>query len=188
MTGTEPSAEQVLALRRGDRAVLDQVIAGAYDELHRIAHKALVRQGSVTTLRTTGLVHEAYLKLVGQERVDVVDRSHFMALAATAMRHILIDHVRAGRRLKRGGDVEPRTLGDDDASVEIDIDEVLEVDAALRRLERFDERLVRVVECRFFAGLTIDETAAALGLAPRTVDRAWGKARAWLHREMHETE
>ena len=188
MSGSRQSAELLDALRKGDRNALDQVVAGAYDELHRMAHRALARQGGPLTMRTTGLLHETYLKLVGQERLTVSGRSHFMAVAATAMRHIVIDHVRGRSRLKRGGGSEPRTLGEDDAPIRPDLEEVIDVDRALTRLERFDERLVRVVECRFFAGLTVEETAAALGLAPRTVDRAWQKAKAWLHREIHETQ
>ena len=188
MSGRRQSAELSNALRTGDRKALDGLVAGAYEELHRMAHRALARQGGPLTMRTTGLLHETYLKLVGQERLTVSDRSHFMAVAATAMRHIVIDHVRGRRRLKRGGGAAPRTLGEEDAPVEPDVDEVIDVDKALTRLERFDERLVRVVECRFFAGLTVEETAAALGLAPRTVDRAWQKAKAWLHREIHEAE
>ena len=137
-------------------------------------------------MSTTALVHETYVKLVDQQRVDVDDRAHYLALAATAMRHILIDHLRGLRTRKRGGDWRRVTLDDALLAAEPDIDSMLELDDALRRLQRFDPRLCKVVECRFFGGLTVPETALALGLSPRTVDRSWQKAKAWLAREIDE--
>lgn len=186
MSSTEGTTELLLALRRGDHRALDRLMPRVYDELHRIAHRELGRRRPGGTLRTSGLVHEAYLKLVDQTRVEVEDRAHFLALAATAMRHIVIDYARRQRTRKRGGDWQRISL---DASVpasEERFAELLELDEALRRLERFDERLRKVVECRFFGGMTVQETAVALDVAPRTVDRAWRKAKAWLYREMHE--
>jgi RNA polymerase sigma factor (TIGR02999 family) len=179
--------EELLALRRGDRGALDRLMPRVYDELHRIAHRTLARHGADGTLRTTSLLHETYLKLFDQARVDVEDRAHFFALAATAMRHIVIDYARERARQKRGGGWRRISLDDRISASDDRLSEVVELDEALQRLERFDERLCRVVECRFFGGLTVEETAAALDLAPRTVDRAWQKAKAWLSQEIHET-
>lgn len=185
---SDDTTELLLALRDGDRRALDRLVPQVYDELHRMAHRELARRGGRATLRTTGLLHEAYLKLVDSTRVQVDDRAHFFALAATAMRHIVIDHARARRTQKRGGSWRRVSFDDGLADPEKRFDEALELDDALRRLERFDERLCRVVECRFFGGMTVEETAAALGVAPRTVDRAWQKAKAWLYREIHEAQ
>lgn len=185
MPSAQETTELLLALRRGDSRALDRLMPRVYEELHRIAHRELARQGGPETLQATVLVHEAYLKLVDQDRVAVDDRAHFLALAATAMRHIIIDYARKRMAKKRGGAWQRVSLGalssSDDRFVE-----VIELDGALKRLERFDERLGRVVECRFFGGMTVDETAIALGVSPRTVDRAWQKAKAWLYREIHE--
>ena len=186
MPGSEDTTELLLALRRGDRRSLDRLTARVYDELHRIAHRELSRLRLGETLRTTAVVHEAYVKLVDQARVEVEDRAHFMALAAKAMRHILIDYARKRQSAKRGGGWKSVSLGEAVPEVEDRLEEAIEVDEALARLERFDERLCRVVECRYFGGMTVGETAAALGVAPRTVDRAWRKAKAWLYREIHE--
>jgi RNA polymerase sigma factor (TIGR02999 family) len=175
------------ALRRGDRRALDRLMPQVYDELHRIAHRALERHGADATLRTTSLLHETYLKLVDQSRVEVEDRAHFFALAAAAMRHIVIDYARSRGRQKRGGDWQRISLDDNLRASDERLGEVLELDEALKRLEHFDERLCRVVECRFFGGMTVAATAAALNLAPRTVDRAWQKAKARLSREIRET-
>lgn len=187
---TMPSAEDttglLLALRNGDRRALDRLMPQVYDELHRIAHRELARRGAGGTLRTTGLVHEAYLKLVDQTRIDVEDRAHFLALAATAMRHIVIDYARKRRSQKRGGGWRRISLDEGVPASQARFDELLELDEALKRLQRFDERLCKVVECRFFGGMSVEETAIALEIAPRTVDRAWQKAKAWLYREMHE--
>lgn len=186
MASADDTTELLLALREGDRQALDRLIPRVYDELHRIAHRELARRGGGGTLRTTGLVHEVYLKLVDQSRVEVADRAHFLALAATAMRHIVIDYARARRTQKRGGGWRRISLDDDVPASEERFGEMIELDDALKRLERFDERLCKVVECRFFGGMSVKETALALGIAPRTVDRAWQKAKAWLYREIHE--
>lgn len=188
MTPTEDTTGLLLALRDGDHRALDRLMPRVYDELRRIAHRELVRRSAGATLPTTGLVHEAYLKLVDGGRVDVEDRAHFLALAATAMRHIVIDYARERGAQKRGGGWRRITLDDAVAVSEERLVDVMELDDALQRLERFDELQCKVVECRFFAGMTVAETAAALGVAPRTVDRAWQKAKAWLYREMHEAE
>ncbi|MDX1577522.1 MAG: sigma-70 family RNA polymerase sigma factor [Gemmatimonadota bacterium] len=186
MSSADDTTELLLALRGGDPGALDRLMPRVYHELHAIAHRELARRRPAATLRTTGLLHEAYVKLVNQSRLEVEDRAHFLALAATAMRHILVDHARSRRTAKRGGGWRRISL-DEAVPVSDDrLEELIELDEALRRLERFDERLWRVVECRFFGGMTVPETAAALDLAPRTVDRAWQKAKAWLYREIHE--
>lgn len=186
MSRPDETTELLLSLGEGDRRALDRLMPKVYDELHRIAHRELARRGR-QTLRTTGLLHEAYVKLVDQSRVDVEDRAHFLALAAKAMRHIVIDHARKRGTQKRGGGWRRISLDDAIPTAGERMAELVELDEALRRLERFDARLCKVVECRFFGGLTVPETAATLGVAPRTVDRAWRKAKAWLYREIHET-
>lgn len=187
MPSEEDTTGLLLALRDGDRRALDRLMPRVYDELHRIAHRELARVGGRGTLRTTGLIHEVYLKLVDGTRVEVEDRAHFLALAATAMRHIVIDYARKRRTQKRGGGWRRISLDNGVPSSEERFDELIELDEALKRLEHFDERLCKVVECRFFGGMTVEETATTLQVAPRTVDRAWRKAKAWLHREIHET-
>ena len=184
---SDDTTHLLLALRQGERGALDRLIPRLYDALHRIAHRELARRGASATLRTTGLLHEAYLKLVDGARVEAEDRAHFLALAATTMRHIIIDAARSARTRKRGGGWSRVPLDDGVPSLEARIDEIIELDDALARLANFDERLSRVVECRFFGGMTVEETAAALDLSPRTVDRAWQKARAWLIRDIDET-
>jgi RNA polymerase sigma factor (TIGR02999 family) len=186
MSDTNDTTELLQALRQGDPGALDRLMPEVYDELHRIAHRELSRQGAGATLRTTGLIHEAYLKLVDQTRVAVDDRAHFLALAATAMRHIVIDYARSRATQKRGGSWQRISFDEALFGSDERLTEALELDEALTRLERFDERLSKVVECRYFGGLTVDETAVALGVGPRTVNRAWQKAKAWLYREIHE--
>jgi RNA polymerase sigma factor (TIGR02999 family) len=188
MPSPDDTTELLLALREGDSGALDRLMPQVYEELHAIAHRELSRQGGGGTLRTTGLVHEAYVKLVDQERVAVEDRAHFMALAATAMRHIIIDYARERGAQKRGGTWRRISLDRVVAVPQQRPADILELHEALERLERFDERLGKVVECRFFAGLSVEETATALRVAPRTVDRAWQRAKAWLYRELHEAE
>lgn len=184
---TDDTTQLLQALRRGDSGALDRLTPRVYDELRRIAHRELTRRGAAgETLRTTALVHEAYVKLVDGTRVDVEDRAHFMALAAKAMRHIVIDYARKQRTQKRGGDWWRISLDEAVTPSRERLEEIIELDEALGRLERFDRRLCQVVECRFFGGMTVKETATVLGVAPRTVDRAWQRAKAWLYREMHE--
>ena len=172
----------VQAVRAGEPGALDRLMPHIYDELHQLAHRELRRRGG--TLQTTELLHDAYLKLADQTRLGVEDRSHFMALAATAMRHILVDFARARQTQKRGGDRQRVTLSDLGATSGESWDDLVALHDALERLERHDDRMSRVVECRYFGGMTVPETAEALGIAPRTVDRAWQKAKLWLYREM----
>lgn len=180
------TTELLAAMRSGDGRALDAVVSRVYEELRRIAHRALARRRPGETLQTTGLVHEVYLKLVGQAKVEAQDRAHFLALAATAMRRIVIDYARRRRALKRGGGWRRVSLDRQIPISDEQLGDLIELDAALERLKSFDPRLYAVVECRYFGGMTVPETAMALDLAPRTVDRVWQKAKAWLYREMHE--
>lgn len=167
-------------LRDGRREAFDELVPVVYEELRRMARHHLRRRDRAPTLDTTALVHEAYVRLVDPTRVTVEDRGHFLAVFSTVMRNLVVDHARARRSRKRGGDRVRVTLDESAATVEAQADQVLAVDEALGRLRRLDERLVRVVECRYFAGLTEPETASALGTSERTVRRDWTKARLLL--------
>jgi RNA polymerase sigma factor (TIGR02999 family) len=172
----------LLAWRSGEAHAPDRLFALVYDELRRIAHLQLNREAPGHTLGTTALVHEAYLRLVDQTRVEWADRSHFFGVAAQAMRRILVDHARRYRTQKRGAAPTRVSLTDALLVAEQRADTLLALDDALVRLAAVDERLSRVVECRFFGGLTESETAAVLGVTTRTVRRDWAKAKGWLHR------
>jgi RNA polymerase sigma factor (TIGR02999 family) len=170
-------------LRSDTQQALDQVVALVYQELRAIAHRRLAargRGGGAGTLSTTGLVHEAYLRLVDQSRAGWHDRAHFLALASLAMRHVLVDRARERSTLKRGGARRQITLDDEVLAVEDQCEVLLQLNDALDRLATMDPRLARLVECRFFGGLTEQETAEALGLTTRTVQRDWVKARVLL--------
>jgi RNA polymerase sigma factor (TIGR02999 family) len=182
--------EALVALRQGAPGAMDRLMPLVYEQLRRIAHRQLGSEPTGHTLSTTGLVHEAYLKLVDQTRAQWQDRAQFFAIAAGAMRRILVDYARRHRAARRGGGREgatpppPISLED----VEIPVAEraavILALDEALDRLARMDARLAQVVECRFFGGLTEAETAVALAVSQRTVARDWVTARAWLHEEL----
>jgi RNA polymerase sigma factor (TIGR02999 family) len=174
------------ASRQGDAAASGQAFEAAYNELRRLARAQLRRLRPGQTLTTTALVHEAFVKLV-EAPVDVMDRVHFLSLAARAMRQILVDYARQRGSLKRGSGQRPPTLDPDSIPVETIVGEMLEIDRALTRLASVDERLARVVEWRFFGGLTEEEVAGALGVTPRTVRRDWEKARAFLFRAIRGT-
>jgi RNA polymerase sigma factor (TIGR02999 family) len=171
-------------LRSGDRAALDALLPLVYDELRRIARGQRQRLGSSLTVNTTALVHEAYLKLVKDRARNYSDRSHFFAVAATAMRQLLIDEAKRHAAKKRGSGRRPISLDSVDVGIEGQAESLLELDRALDKLGQLSPRLLRVVECRFFGGLTETETAAALAVTDRTVRRDWAKARAWLAIEM----
>jgi RNA polymerase sigma factor (TIGR02999 family) len=177
-------------LGKGSREAVDQLFAILYDELKELAGRQRRRWRGNDTPNTTALVHEAYGKLVGQTRIEVKDRAHFRALASRAMRHILCDYARDRSTEKRGGDLEELPLEELSALPPPFVlsgeqsDALLALDGALRRLERINPRQSKVVECRFFGGLTVEETATAVGTSPRTVKRDWAMAQAWLHREM----
>jgi len=185
-----PAAEAITdllhELRRQDSGAMARLFPLVYEELRRVAHRARAGEGPGQTLGTTGLVHEVYLRLVDQTRADYHDRAHFFAVAARAMRRILVDQARRRRALKRGGgqptvslELTADSLGADDRAAILTA-----LDEALTRLATVDARLSQVVECRFFAGLTEEETAEAVGVTPRTVRRDWVKAKGWLYREL----
>ena len=179
-------------LKGGDRAALDELFTLLYAEIRELAQRQRARWQGNYTLNTTALVHEAYLKLVDQDRVDVESRAHFHALAARAIRHILCSYARDRGARKRGGGLERLTLDELNvpaAGTVTSADQwhdLAALDEALQRLELLDARQAKVVECRFFGGLTIEETAMAAGVSPRTVKRDWAMAQAWLHRELTE--
>jgi len=184
----DPSQDDVtamlLAWRQGDDNALEGLIPLVYDELRRLARARLRSERRGHVLQTTALVHEAYLRIVNLNQMTVRDRSHLLAMAARLMRRILVDHARQQAAGKRGGRVT--IVGLDDVSmpsVDPGID-VLALDQALDELTRMDARLCRVVELKYFSGLTIDETAEALQVSPATVERDWAVAKAWLHQRL----
>lgn len=177
---TRAFAEQDLGGRDG----LDRLFPLLYEELYGLASAQLRSERPDHTLGATALIHEAYIKLSGLHRIEWRNRSQFMAVAAQAMRRVLVNHATARRAQKRGGPTRPSALDDVVVMSHDRSQELLGLDEALTRLAALDERQARVVECRFFAGMTIEETAEALSVAPATVKRDWTVARAWLHREL----
>jgi RNA polymerase sigma factor (TIGR02999 family) len=169
---------------RGEEGAFDQLMPMVYDDLHRIARRQLRRNQRGDTLNTTGLVHEVYLKMVDQDRATFQDRSHFFAISAHAMRQIIVDYARQKLAAKRGGGQVHTGLDENRIAIEEQADWLLALDQALGRLAVIDERLARIVECRFFGGLTEEETATALDVSVRTVQRDWRRARGWLKVEM----
>ncbi len=180
------------AAASGDKAAADRLLPLVYDQLRKAAQLDLVSERSDHTLSATALVHEAYVKLVGPREVAWASRGHFYAAAAEAMRRILIDHARARGRIKRGP--TPMSLNDAsallsvaDLASEAHSDQIVRLDEAVRRLESEDPEVAQVVRLRFYAGLSGEETASALGKSPATVDRDWSWARAWLFRQLRAT-
>ncbi|HSK72609.1 MAG TPA: sigma-70 family RNA polymerase sigma factor [Pyrinomonadaceae bacterium] len=169
----------------GDREALDQLMPLVYNELRRQASRYLRRERSNHTLQTTALINEAYLKLINQNEVKWQNRAHFFAIAAQAMRRILVDYARERNRQKRGGNEEDLPLEEafTIAAQEKSVD-LIALDEALNELAKFDERQARVVELRYFSGLSIDETAEVLGISNVTVRRDWNMAKAWLYQEI----
>jgi RNA polymerase sigma factor (TIGR02999 family) len=185
----DPQSEITTLLRdaRNDQrtsGAMEQLLPLVYEDLRRIAHRELGGERTGHTVSTTALVHEAYLRLVDQRHTEWGDRAHFFGVAARAMRRVLVDYARQHRAAKRTGALQQVPLDDSVLVVEERADLLLGVDEALTRLATLDERLSRVVECRFFGGLTEDETAEVLGVTSRTVRRDWIKARGWLHQEL----
>ena len=170
--------------RAGDPNALDAVVPQVYKELQRLAHFQLKKERPNHTLQSAALVHEAYARLVGQGSLEFESRSHFFAVAAQLMRQILVDYARRHRAEKRGGGICLLTLDDAMALPRRKDLDVVALDDALNALAKIDERQSRVVELRFFAGLSLEETAEALEIGPATVQRDWTMARAWLHREL----
>jgi RNA polymerase sigma factor (TIGR02999 family) len=178
-------------LAGGNSGVANDLWRLVYAELRRLAEQYLRHESAGHTLQTTALVHEAYLKLHNGRTMNWQDRGHFFAVAAQAMRRILIDHARRAAAAKRGGGLVRLDLSDDDlllqeaeSQLSADSDDLVALDDALNDLAGFDPELSRIVELRFFGGLTVEETASVLGVAPITVQRRWKMARGWLHREI----
>ncbi|MEZ4588204.1 MAG: ECF-type sigma factor [Gemmatimonadales bacterium] len=180
-----PVTQLLREASHGNREAFDRLLPLVYDELKRVAQGQLSKERPDHTLSATALVHEAYVRLVGQERVEWSGRSHFFAVAAQAMRRVLVNYAEARRAQKRGGGARAVPL-DEVAEVLSDrqADDVLDLDDALKRLAEFNERGARVVEYRFFGGLAHPEIAEVLGVSEVTVRRAWAAARAWLRREL----
>jgi RNA polymerase sigma factor (TIGR02999 family) len=188
MNDPSPSAEEVtgllLAWAAGDRAALDRLVPLVEGELHRMAHRYLRRERVGHTLQTTALVNEAYLRLVHKREGRWQNRAHFFAISATVMRRILIDHARKIAFSKRGGGIQPMSLDEACVIGEERAQELVALDDALSSLARVDERKSRVVELRYFGGLSVEETAEVLDVHPDTVTRDWRGAKAYLRREM----
>lgn len=172
------------AFRDGDRSAFDRLVPLVYEDLRRIARRHLRGSRRGQTLNTTGLVHEAYVKMVDQSRASWLDRSHFLAVSACAMRQVVITYARRRTAAKRGGGQRPETFDDARIAVDDQAEWLIMLDRALERLGRHNERLARVVECRYFAGLSEEETAQALNVSLRTAQRDWLRARAWLREEL----
>lgn len=167
-----------------DPVTLDRLLPLVYDEIRRLAHRQLVGEGPGHTLSTTGLVHEAYLRLVDNARVTRKGRAYFFGAAARAIRQVLVDHARRRRRIKRGGKAERISLDATEIAIDRFADELIDLDRALNELKGLNPRHARVVECRFFAGLDVRETAETLDVSPRTVKYDWALARAWLYQRL----
>ena len=190
--GEPPAPEAVTRLliewQQGNRQALDQLMPLVYAELRAIAGRHLARESPGHTLQSTALVHEAYFKLVGQRRVQWQNRAHFFGIAAQMMRRILVDHARRRHRDKRGGTAIKLSLdeavGVAEPEAEVDL---LALDAALTALSTIDPRGARIVELRFFSGLTVEETSEVLAVSSSTVKREWRIARAWLYRELSQS-
>ncbi|MBL8125386.1 MAG: sigma-70 family RNA polymerase sigma factor [Pyrinomonadaceae bacterium] len=184
----QPEITQLLlAWRKGERSALDELIPLVQTELRRLARNYMRRQKVGHTLQTTALVNEAFVRLVDSNRVNWQDRNHFYAICAQLMRRILVDFARKKASLKRGGERVQVTLGDNvDVSDERDA-EVVALDEALERLAKMNERQSRIVELRYFGGLTEEQIAETLDISSRTVRRDWNLARAWLYRELSRT-
>ena len=170
----------------GDRQALDRLVPLVYDQLRRIAHRELRRARPNNSLTTTEIVHEAYLRLVDHNRIAQGERGVFLSVAAVSMRRLVIEFARRAHAKKRGAGKRPLSLDDEIMADEEPSDMLLALDEALTRLAALNERIARVVECRYFAGLTEEEAGEALGITARTVRRDWTKAKAWLYAELND--
>jgi len=176
--------ELLLAWNAGDKAALDNLMPLVYEELRRLARHYMRSEGSAFTLQATALVNDAYIRLVDQKRVNWQNRAHFFGAAAQIVRRLLVDHARARHRLKRGGDAIKVSIdGDINRDEPLQFD-VMALDEALSQLAELDPQQSRIIELRFFTGLSVPETAEALNISPATVKREWATARLWLYREM----
>jgi len=186
MDAADPD-ELFKAWRNGSRGALDALFPLVYNDLRARAHRLLQGQPSGMTLSTTALVHESYLKLMRSDRLSFVDRAHFLALAAHAMRLVLVSYARSHGATKRGGGAQVLELDEELAVSHERAEQMVALDEAMERLSALNDRLSRTVELRFFGGLTVEETAEVLSVAPSTVKLDWQKARAWLYRELSES-
>jgi len=182
----EEVSQLLVEWRNGDQEALDRLMPLVYDELRRIAGRYMNRERSEHTLQTTALVNEAYLRLVDQKNVDWQNRAHFFAVAASVMRHLLVDHARARGRIRRGADPQQVSLDEAALISEQKGEEMIALDEALTKLAAIDARKVKIVELRYFSGLSAEETATVLGVSEITVKREWLKAKAWLYRELSQ--
>jgi RNA polymerase sigma factor (TIGR02999 family) len=177
------------AVQAGETGAFDKLVPLVYDELRRIAHRHLLRSKRGQTLNTTALVHEVYVKMSDQNGLALEDRASFLAVSACAMRQVVIQFARSRNAIKRGEGASALPLDQVNIAVDEQAESVLEIDRALTRLRERNAQLAQVVECRFFAGLSVEETAEALGVSLRTAQRLWQRARAWLHDDLsQETE
>ena len=185
---TEQVTQLLESIRQGHASAADRLLPLLYDELHRLAESFLRHERVNHTLQPTALVHEAYLKLVREDRTDWQNRAHFCAVAAQAMRRILLSHARDRAAAKRGGDAMRLTLSDSDVAAMPGMSDVdlLALEDALERLTALDARQARVVELRFYGGLTIEQAAEVLGVSERTIKGDWRMARAWLYTQLKE--
>ncbi len=189
MTETPQEVTQLLAAwRGGDQAAFDRLAPIVYDELRRLARGYMRRERDGQTLQPTALVNEAFLRLVKQQEIDWQGRAHFFAIAALIMRRFLIDRARAKQYEKRGGGAQQVELAEGDAATPGASVDVLALHEALERLAAIDPRKSRIVELRYFGGLSVEETAEVLGISAITVKREWGKAKAWLYREIRQEQ
>jgi RNA polymerase sigma factor (TIGR02999 family) len=186
MAETADTTQMLMALGRGEREAADRLMPKVYDELRALAERFMQQERPSHTLQATAVVHEAYMRLIDQSRVDWKNRAHFFAVAAEMIRRVLVDYARRRGAAKRGGDARKVALTDgagiDDASEHVD---VLDLDDALQELERLNDRHRRVVELRFFGGLSVEETAHVLDVSPQTVRADWRMARAWLKHRLN---
>ncbi len=186
--GGEDVTVLLAELTKGNKEAASKLVPLVYDELRRLAGGYMRRERADHTLQATALVHEAYLKLVEQRSVDWQSRAHFFGIAAQVMRRILVDHARGHLREKRGGGQREVPLDEALVFAPEQSEELIKLDAALERLTEIDPRQGRIVELRFFGGLTVEQTAELLGISPKTVKRDWSMAKAWLHGEVRQTD
>ena len=184
LAGDKEVTGLLVAWSEGDESAYEKLVPLVYAELHRLAHRFMSGERPDHTMQTTALVNEAYLRLVDQ-KARWQNRSHFFAIAAQVMRRILVDHARAHTYAKRGGGAQKLELNEALIMAQERAAEMVALDEALEKLKAFDARKARVVELRFFGGLTVDETAEVLGVSPNTVDRDWSTARAWLYKAVN---
>jgi RNA polymerase sigma factor (TIGR02999 family) len=178
--------ELLIQVKEGSTDAYEQLFPMIYDELKRIAYSKLQRERNDITITETELVHEVYLKMVDQSCIQAKDKNHFMAIAARCMRQILVDHARKKNAEKRGGDQQEVTYVDELLKVRQQSTRIIDLDEKLQKLAELDERLADVVTLRFFGQMTIEATAQALDVSPRTVKRDWSKARGWLFKEINK--